>query len=100
MWSSKVSPYPVNYDLHSWRVYYCIVEFTSLYIAGILGTENLPEPLNLTEGVRSFPWHISTKYYDADIQVCALDRKTIASQAFADTVNAVVICFDTNAVSC
>ncbi|CAG7819370.1 unnamed protein product [Allacma fusca] len=72
----------------------CDSIFPDQIIKGILNKDTLPEPLELIEGVRSFPWHIVTKYYEADIHLCALDKKTIGSQEFADSVNAVIICFD------
>lgn len=65
---------------------------------GILETDDLPEPLCLLEGIRSYPWHIKTKYYEADVHVCAMDQKTIGSQVFADSVNAVILCFDSASV--
>lgn len=69
------------------------------FLTGILETDDLPEPLCLIEGIRSYPWHIKTKYYEADIHVCAMDQKTIGNQTFADSVNAVVLCFDSSSVS-
>jgi len=62
-------------------------------IQGILG-KDLPEAVDLLEGVEAYPWKIKTKYYDAAVQLCAMKQKTIGNQDFAESVNAVVICFD------
>jgi len=69
---------------------------TDRVIKEILETQDLPEPLNNVDGVRSFRWHINTKYYEADVHVCSLDKKTIGNQEFAESVNAIILCFDSN----
>jgi len=48
------------------------------------------------EGIRSYLWHITTKYYEADVHVCAMDERTIANKEFAESVNAVVLYFDSS----
>lgn len=79
---------------------FCIefVLYCNFYFKGILETDDPPEPLCLVEGIRSYPWHIKTKYYEADVHVCAMDLKTIGNQVFADSVNAVILCFDSASV--
>lgn len=60
----------------------------------------LPEPLLILPEVRGYSWHINTKYYEADIQVCSLDRKSIGTEEFAEAVNAFILPFDSKLVSC
>lgn len=75
-----------------------LINWICMFFKGILETDDPPEPLCLVEGIRSYPWHIKTKYYEADVHVCAMDLKTIGNQAFADSVNAVILCFDSASV--
>lgn len=47
-----------------------------------------------------YPWHITTKYYDADINFVELKERDIVSEAFCNSIEAVVIFFDNHNVSC
>ncbi|XP_063225051.1 alpha- and gamma-adaptin-binding protein p34-like [Bacillus rossius redtenbacheri] len=60
----------------------------------ILGVDALPEPVVLEDGIKAFPWHIDTKYYTADVNLCSVEKKTLGSEEFAVSVEAVVINFD------
>lgn len=62
----------------------------------ILGADDLPEASPVEEGIKAYPWHIDTKYYTADIDLCAVEKKTIGSEQFAASVEALVINFDSN----
>lgn len=63
-------------------------------IKQILGDDQLPEPETWTDNIKAYPWHIDTKYYTADIHLCTLQSKTLGSQDFSESVQAVVIDFD------
>jgi len=60
----------------------------------LLNKEDELESEDLLDGIKEYPWFIETKYYEAAIRVCSLEKKTIADQEFADSVEAVVIHFD------
>ncbi|GLH07862.1 Alpha-and gamma-adaptin-binding protein p34 [Gryllus bimaculatus] len=62
----------------------------------ILGVDDLPEATTVEDGIKAYPWHIDTKYYTADVNLCAVEKKTIGSEQFAISVEAVVINFDSN----
>ncbi|RWS30584.1 alpha- and gamma-adaptin-binding protein p34-like protein [Leptotrombidium deliense] len=44
--------------------------------------------------VDCFPWHINTKYYEADVHLLRIPRRDLVSEHFAEIVNAVVIYFE------
>lgn len=54
----------------------------------------LPEAGELEKGIVSYPWHIDSKYYKADIQLCSMESKIISSPDFANSVQGVVLYFD------
>lgn len=56
---------------------------------------NLPE-LTVKEGLNVYPWHISTKYYEVDVDVCVLSRKELLSPEFSESTEGVVLYFDCN----
>ncbi|XP_067015530.1 alpha- and gamma-adaptin-binding protein p34 [Anabrus simplex] len=62
----------------------------------ILGGDELPDSTLVEEGIRAYPWHIDTKYYTADVNLCSVAKKTLGSEQFAVSVEAVVIKFDNN----
>ncbi|XP_069682461.1 alpha- and gamma-adaptin-binding protein p34-like [Periplaneta americana] len=62
----------------------------------ILGVDDLPEPTQLEDGIFAYPWHIDTKYYTTDVNLCSVEKKTLGSEEFAVSVEAVVIHFDSN----
>ncbi|KAJ9584212.1 hypothetical protein L9F63_021447, partial [Diploptera punctata] len=62
----------------------------------ILGVDELPEPTQLEDGIFAYPWHIDTKYYTTDVNLCSVEKKTLGSEQFAMSVEAVVINFDSN----
>ena len=67
-------------------------------ITEIFKSGSLPEKTDLVEGVTGFDWHISTKYYTADVLLCATGERTIGDRAFAEAVEAFVVCFDADQV--
>jgi hypothetical protein len=67
-------------------------------ISVILGIDELPEPTKLEDGINAYPWHIDTKYYTTDVNLCSVEKKTLGSEQFAMSVEAVVIHFDSNKV--
>ena len=69
-----------------------------IIITEILKTDSLPEKTELVDGVIGFNWHISTKYYTADVLLCATRERTIGDREFADAVEAFVVCFDADQV--
>ena len=46
-----------------------------------------------------YPWHINTKYYDADIHFVELKERDIVSEHFCNSIEAVVIFFNNHDVS-
>lgn len=67
-------------------------------ISVILGVDELPEPTKLEDGISAYPWHIDNKYYTTDVNLCSVEKKTLGSEEFAVSVEAVVIHFDSNKV--
>lgn len=61
-----------------------------------------PQSEVITEGSRSltvYPWHINTKYYDADVHFVELNERDIVSEHFCNSIEAVVIFFNNHDVS-
>ena len=52
----------------------------------------------MVESVMSYDWHIDTKYYTADVQLCTTNARTIGDENFADSVQAFVAYFDSQEV--
>jgi len=77
---------------HIYKILLCIV------CAAILRVNELPAPTCVVENVVSYPWHVDTKYYTADVSLCITDNRTIGSEDFAKAVQAVVISFDSTQV--
>ncbi|XP_067127740.1 alpha- and gamma-adaptin-binding protein p34-like [Centruroides vittatus] len=64
-------------------------------IKNLLETKNLPEPESHFQHIKSYPWHLETKYYKTDLFCFAASSKDI-SPDFSDSVEAVIIHFDTS----
>jgi len=60
--------------------------------------DELPSATHVMEGVYSYPWHVDTKYYTADVLLCTTADRTIGDESFAETVQAFVIMFDSTEV--
>lgn len=76
----------------------CTSDITPDYLIKlILG--DLPEAITEEQGVVSYPWRIDTKYYEADVLLSALSKKTLTSQKFASSVQGIVLYFDSEIVS-
>lgn len=69
-----------------------------IIFAAILQVNELPASICILENIFSYPWHINTKYYTADINLCITNDRTIGNREFAKSVGAIVIAFDTNQV--
>lgn len=68
-------------------------------VKSILQVNELPASNHILENIFSYPWHINTKYYTADINLCITNDRTIGNREFAKSVGAIVITFDTNQAS-
>ena len=66
--------------------------------SGILSVEELPASVHVLEDVYSYPWHIDTKYYTADVLLCTTNDRTIGDKSFAEAVQAFVVMFDSKQV--
>ncbi|XP_054278105.1 alpha- and gamma-adaptin-binding protein p34-like [Macrosteles quadrilineatus] len=66
----------------------------SIIAKKIFDKEGLPFNAQTTEGIDSYPWHISTKYYETDVTLYTLPTKMLLPQSLADGVQAVIIYFD------
>jgi hypothetical protein len=67
-------------------------------ISVILDVDELPEATKVEEGINAYPWHVDTKYYTTDVNLCSVEKKTLGSEEFAMSVEAVIIHFDSNKV--
>ena len=64
----------------------------------MLIVEELPASTKVMESMELYPWHIETKYYKADVGLCATEERTIGDQQFAESVQAFIVHFDTQQV--
>lgn len=62
-------------------------------IKNLLETKKLPEPELHFKHIKSYPWHLETKYYKTDLFCFAAYSKDISPE-FSDYVEAVIIHFD------
>lgn len=62
----------------------------------IVKGDEFQQSISLENGIVAYPWHIDTKYYTADVHVCTLNEKTLGSPDFADSVQAVIVYFDSS----
>jgi len=69
-----------------------------MFDAGILSVDELPASVHVLEDIYSYPWHIDTKYYTADVLLCTTADRTIGDESFAEAVQAFVIVFDSKEV--
>uniref|UniRef100_A0A1B6MUC4 Alpha-and gamma-adaptin-binding protein p34 n=1 Tax=Graphocephala atropunctata TaxID=36148 RepID=A0A1B6MUC4_9HEMI len=69
----------------------------SCIVKMILDPKNSATPSTVLEGVEAFPWHISTKYYEADVLLLTLGKKMLLPQDLARGVQATVVFFDSSA---
>ncbi|KAE8752537.1 hypothetical protein FOCC_FOCC000659 [Frankliniella occidentalis] len=60
----------------------------------IVNDEEFNQSSDLENGIVAYPWHIDTKYYTADVHVCTLQDKNLGTTEFAESVQAVIIYFD------
>lgn len=63
-------------------------------LIGQVLNSNADEKEVIDENITAFPWHIENKYYEADVNLCAVSSKSISDENFASFVDAVVLCFD------
>ncbi|XP_013393387.1 alpha- and gamma-adaptin-binding protein p34 [Lingula anatina] len=64
----------------------------------ILTADALPDPRQRLEGILAYPWHINTKYYTANVDICVTEKRTIGDQKFAESVEAFIVYFDSKDV--
>ncbi|CAH1796246.1 unnamed protein product [Owenia fusiformis] len=72
----------------------CIETPPDTLIKDILGGGTLPEATSILENISAYPWHVDTKYYTADIHLCATKERTIGDEQFANSVHAIILQFD------
>lgn len=65
-------------------------------IKQFLNVSELPKKIRVEEDVYGFSWCIDNKYYTADVNLCSFAKKSLSSKKFADTVEAVVLYFDSS----
>lgn len=49
--------------------------------------------------IAACPWHLDTKYYEADIHFYEANERNLIDQEFADSIEAVIVYFDNDNVS-
>lgn len=62
----------------------------------VLNTTDLPEGVKIDEDIEAYPWHIENKYYTTDVHLCCLRKKSISNKKFAESVQAVILHFDSS----
>ena len=60
----------------------------------ILKVSELPPPSLTTPEIKSYEWHINTKYYSTNIHLSTTDKRTIGDKEFAESVEAFIHYFD------
>lgn len=66
------------------------------FIKRIKNQNELEGGVNDLENIWHYNWHIDTKYYTADIELCHTSERTIGNTEFAELVQAVIIYFNPN----
>ena len=46
----------------------------------------------------TYKWNITNKYYEADVDICHVQRKNMIGQQFSEEVEAVIALFDSQKV--
>jgi len=57
---------------------------------------DLPGGTHVLEQIESYPWHIDTKYYTADVRLCTTETRTFGDEDFAASVHGFILYFNTN----
>lgn len=65
----------------------------------ILEKEKVSVEPKIVEGQLAYPWHIDTKYYEAEAVLYAVSQKLLLPEPLVNMVEAVVILFDSTKVS-
>lgn len=65
----------------------------------ILGTEDAGVEATCGDTVRFYPWTIDNKYYSAEVNLCVVPSKFLVTAEIAESVQALVIYFDSTQVS-
>ncbi|XP_063781629.1 alpha- and gamma-adaptin-binding protein p34 isoform X2 [Pseudophryne corroboree] len=63
-------------------------------VTQIIGTAQLPAPVQEVEGVRQYPWRIDNKYYSATVNVCVVPSTSHVTAQMAESVQAFIVYFD------
>ena len=69
------------------------------FFSDILKTDTLPDVKEVIESIQGYDWHISTKYYTADVLLCTAKERTIGDRSFAESVEAFIAYFTADQVS-
>ncbi|KAK3762443.1 hypothetical protein RRG08_009833 [Elysia crispata] len=64
------------------------------FVKQILKVSELPPPSLTTPEIKSYEWHINTKYYSTNIHLSTTDKRTIGDKEFAESVEAFIHYFD------
>lgn len=56
--------------------------------------EPLPDGETIDENITAYPWRIDNKYYTTEVHLCSVQSKAISTADVADSVDAIVLCFD------
>uniref|UniRef100_A0A1B6CQ08 Alpha-and gamma-adaptin-binding protein p34 n=1 Tax=Clastoptera arizonana TaxID=38151 RepID=A0A1B6CQ08_9HEMI len=62
----------------------------------IVGDDHQLNRISLEDGVEGYLWKINTKYYETNVNLCAVANKGLVTQNLASGVQAVIIYFDSN----
>ncbi|KAL3866787.1 hypothetical protein ACJMK2_044056 [Sinanodonta woodiana] len=60
----------------------------------ILKLDDLGNRTFILEKICAYDWNIETKYYNASVQLCTTEERTIGNASFAERVEAFLVCFD------
>ncbi|XP_074651248.1 alpha- and gamma-adaptin-binding protein p34-like [Tubulanus polymorphus] len=60
----------------------------------ILDSEELPAFTSPLPEISAYNWAVDTKYYTADVNLCIAASRTIGTEEFADSVQAIILVFD------
>ena len=65
---------------------------------GILEVDEFKDTPEQTEHHSTYKWNIANKYYNANVDVCHVQRKNVIGQQFSEEVEAVIAIFDSQKV--
>ncbi|XP_072258701.1 alpha- and gamma-adaptin-binding protein p34 [Pyxicephalus adspersus] len=78
----------------------CASEFNEEeLVKQIIGTDQLSTLVQVTDGVRQYPWRIDNKYYTALVNICIVPSTTQVTSRVSESVQAFVVYFDSTVKS-